>query len=123
MDCNTIWVPHPRDAFVFVARVGVKTDLAIRIKRTRDAFVFVARVGEHVANLLGRINKASANYIPWLKVKMHYVCVPAASAVSRSATASTICSWTSSMVRSPSIRMTRCGSRAAISRYFRQTRP
>jgi hypothetical protein len=31
--CNTAWVPHPRDAFVFVARVG-----------------------EHDANLLGRIN-------------------------------------------------------------------
>jgi hypothetical protein len=33
MCCNTVWVPHPRDAFVFVARVG-----------------------EHDANLLGRTN-------------------------------------------------------------------
>jgi|GEM_PF-3143075 len=32
--CNTIWVPHPRDAFVFVARVG-----------------------EQGANLLGRVNR------------------------------------------------------------------
>jgi len=22
MGCNTVWVPHPRDVFVFVARVG-----------------------------------------------------------------------------------------------------
>jgi hypothetical protein len=36
MYCNTVWVPHPSDAFVFVARVG-----------------------EHDANLLGRIN----NYV------------------------------------------------------------
>jgi hypothetical protein len=34
MDCNTFWVPHPRNAFVFVARVG-----------------------EHIANPLGQINK------------------------------------------------------------------
>jgi hypothetical protein len=33
--CNTVWVPHPRDAFVFVARVG-----------------------GHDANLLDRINKS-----------------------------------------------------------------
>jgi hypothetical protein len=32
MDCNTVWVPHPRDAFVFVARVGEHdTDLLARI--------------------------------------------------------------------------------------------
>gem|GEM_PF-4544214 len=33
MCCNTVWVPHPRDTIVFVARVG-----------------------EHDANLLDRIN-------------------------------------------------------------------
>ena len=42
--------------------------------------------------------------------------------VRRMETASTICSWTSSMERSPSIAMTRWASRAAISRYFCQTR-
>jgi hypothetical protein len=37
--CNTVWVPH-----------------------SRDAFVFVARVGAHVANLLGRINSLMLFY-------------------------------------------------------------
>lgn len=43
-------------------------------------------------------------------------------AISRAATASTICSCTSSIVMSPSISTTRSDSRAAISRYFCQTR-
>jgi hypothetical protein len=39
MYCNTVWVPHPCDAFVFVARVG-----------------------EHDANPLGRINNQAQTY-------------------------------------------------------------
>jgi hypothetical protein len=39
MYCNTVWVPHPRDAFV-------------------------ARVGVHDANLLGRI-KINKARLPW----------------------------------------------------------
>jgi hypothetical protein len=38
MRCDTVWVPRPRDVFVFVARVG-----------------------EHDANPLGRINKLEQN--------------------------------------------------------------
>ena len=40
----------------------------------------------------------------------------------REATASMIFSWTWSMVRSPSMRVMRSGSRRAISRYFSQAR-
>jgi len=54
MDCNTVWVTHPRFG---CPTLGLSAPPSVWVPHPRDAFVFVARVGEHDAVLLCRINR------------------------------------------------------------------